>query len=175
MPPKMDPNEIKLVYVRVTGGEVPGASSLAPKVGPLGMSPKKVGDDIVKATSGEWKGLRVTCKLIVQNRQAKVEVVPSAASLIIKALKEPPRDRKKVKNSARCTQNARARTACGALGGGGCSPAERGLARRQVACAGRAADAASRARVCVSRCCLCAVQSSTRATCPSRRSTRSLA
>ena len=98
MPPKMDPNEIKYVYVRVTGGEVPGASSLAPKVGPLGMSPKKVGDDIVKATSGEWKGLRVTCKLIVQNRQAKVEVVPSAASLIIKALKEPPRDRKKVKN-----------------------------------------------------------------------------
>ena len=100
MPPKMDPNEIKLVYVRVTGGEVPGASSLAPKVGPLGMSPKKVGDDLVKATSAEWKGLRVTCKLIVQNRQAKVEVVPSAAALVIKALKEPPRDRKKVKNSA---------------------------------------------------------------------------
>ena len=99
MPPKMDPNEVRLVYVRVTGGEVPGASSLAPKVGPLGMSPKKVGDDIVKATQGEWKGLRVTCKLIVQNRQAKVEVVPSAGSLIIKALKEPPRDRKKVKNS----------------------------------------------------------------------------
>jgi|EP00900_Chrysochromulina_parva_P004501 large subunit ribosomal protein L12e len=98
MPPKMDPNEIKIVYVRVTGGIVPGASSLAPKVGPLGMSPKKVGDDIVKATSGEWNGLRVTCKLIVQNRQAKVEVCPSAASLIIKALKEPQRDRKKVKN-----------------------------------------------------------------------------
>ena len=98
MPPKMDPNEVKIVYVRVTGGEVPGASSLAPKVGPLGMSPKKVGDDLVKATSGEWKGLRVTCKLLVQNRQAKVEVVPSAAALIIKALKEPPRDRKKVKN-----------------------------------------------------------------------------
>ena len=98
MPPKMDPNEVKIVYVRVTGGEVPGASSLAPKVGPLGMSPKKVGDDLVKATNTDWKGLRVTCKLLVQNRQAKVEVVPSAASLIIKALKEPPRDRKKVKN-----------------------------------------------------------------------------
>ena len=98
MPPKMDPNEVKVIYVRVTGGEVPGASSLAPKVGPLGMSPKKVGDDLVKATIGEWKGLRVTCKLLVQNRQAKVEVVPGAASLIIKALKEPFRDRKKVKN-----------------------------------------------------------------------------
>jgi large subunit ribosomal protein L12e len=37
-------------------------------------------------------------KLTVQNRQAKVSVVPSAAALVIKALKEPERDRKKVKN-----------------------------------------------------------------------------
>lgn len=29
----------------------------------------------------------------------QIEVVPSASALIIKALKEPPRDRKKVKNS----------------------------------------------------------------------------
>ena len=94
---KFDPNEVKVIYVRVTGGEVGAVSSLAPKVGPLGLSPKKVGDDIAKAT-GDWKGLRVTAKLLVQNRQAKVEVVPSAAALIIKALKEPSRDRKKVKN-----------------------------------------------------------------------------
>ncbi|KAA8596164.1 hypothetical protein FQN60_011455, partial [Etheostoma spectabile] len=60
-------------------------------------SPKKVGDDIAKAT-GDWKGLRITVKLTIQNRQAVVEVVPSASALIIKALKEPPRDRKKVKN-----------------------------------------------------------------------------
>lgn len=31
------------VYVRATGGEVGAASSLAPKIGPLGLSPKKVG------------------------------------------------------------------------------------------------------------------------------------
>lgn len=61
------------------------------------QSPKKIGDDIAKTTA-DWKGLKITVKLIVQNRQARVEVVPSAASLIIKALKEPPRDRKKVKN-----------------------------------------------------------------------------
>uniref|UniRef100_A0A3P9IWC9 Large ribosomal subunit protein uL11 n=1 Tax=Oryzias latipes TaxID=8090 RepID=A0A3P9IWC9_ORYLA len=60
-------------------------------------SPKKVGDDIAKAT-GDWKGLRITVKLTIQNRQAAIEVVPSASALIIKALKEPPRDRKKVKN-----------------------------------------------------------------------------
>merc|ERR1719353_1229842 len=56
MPPKLDPTEVKIIYCRVTGGEVPGGSALAPKV------------------------------------------VPSASSLVIKALKEPERDRKKVKN-----------------------------------------------------------------------------
>ncbi|KAF8368951.1 hypothetical protein PRIPAC_86780 [Pristionchus pacificus] len=61
-------------------------------------SPKKVGDDIAKATE-DWKGLKVTCKLTIQNRQEKIDVVvPSAASLIINELKEPPRDRKEVKN-----------------------------------------------------------------------------
>ncbi len=84
------------VYVRATGGEVGAASSLAPKIGPLGLSPKKIGEDIAKETSKEWKGLRVTVKLTVQNRQAKVTVIPSAAALVIKALKEPVRDRKKV-------------------------------------------------------------------------------
>ena len=86
-----------LVYLRVVGGEVGATSSLAPKIGPLGLSPKKVGDDIAKATTA-WKGLKITVKLTIQNRQATISVVPSAASLLIKALKEPPRDRKKVKH-----------------------------------------------------------------------------
>ncbi|XP_047066510.1 60S ribosomal protein L12-3-like [Lolium rigidum] len=98
MPPKLDPSQVVEVYVRVTGGEVGAASSLAPKIGPLGLSPKKIGEDIAKETAKDWKGLRVTVKLTVQNRQAKVSVVPSAAALVIKALKEPERDRKKVKN-----------------------------------------------------------------------------
>ncbi|KAL4224699.1 60S ribosomal protein L12 [Mactra antiquata] len=97
MPPKFDPTAITIVYVKAVGGEVPATSSLAPKIGPLGLSPKKIGDDIQKNT-GDWKGLKITVRLTVQNRQAKVDVVPSAASLIIKALKEPPRDRKKVKH-----------------------------------------------------------------------------
>ncbi|KPJ03223.1 PREDICTED: 60S ribosomal protein L12 [Papilio xuthus] len=97
MPPKFDPNEIKIVNLRCVGGEVGATSSLAPKIGPLGLSPKKVGDDIAKATS-DWKGLKITVQLVVQNRQAQISVVPSAAALIIRALKEPPRDRKKQKN-----------------------------------------------------------------------------
>jgi ribosomal protein L11 len=57
----------------------------------------QVGDDIAKETAKDWKGLRVTVKLTVQNRQAKCSVVPSASALVIKALKEPARDRKKVR------------------------------------------------------------------------------
>merc|ERR1712193_467191 len=92
-----DPNEAKIVKLRQYGGEQAPSSVLAPKIGPLGMSPKKVGDDIVKGTSA-WKGIRVTVRLTIQNRAAKVDVEPNATSLVIKALKEPKRDRKKTKN-----------------------------------------------------------------------------
>ncbi|XP_043837019.1 60S ribosomal protein L12-like [Dromiciops gliroides] len=97
MPPKFDPNEIKVVFLRCTGGEVGVTSALVPQIGPFGLSPKKVVDDIAKATS-DWKGLRITVKLTIQNRQAQTEVVLSASALIIRDLKEPPRDRKKQKN-----------------------------------------------------------------------------
>lgn len=83
--------------MRQLGGEVAPSSVLAPKLGPLGMSPKKVGDDIAKETAN-WKGIKVTVKLTIQNRQAKIEIKPSATALLIKELKEPVRDRKKVKN-----------------------------------------------------------------------------
>ena len=46
----------------------------------------------------EYSGLRVRVKLTVANRVATLELQPSTACLIIKALKEPARDRKKEKN-----------------------------------------------------------------------------
>jgi large subunit ribosomal protein L12e len=91
------PDEIKIIFLRCFGGEAPSGAALAPKVGPLGLSAKKIGDDVAKFTK-DFKGLKITVKLIVQNRQAQFEVVPSAAALIIQALKEAPRDRKKEKN-----------------------------------------------------------------------------
>jgi len=97
MPPKFDPTAVHEVIVRVTGGEGAATAALAPKIGPLGLAPKKISEDIAKNTM-EWKGLRITVKLTVQNRQAKIDVMPSASSLVIRALKEAPRDRKKVKN-----------------------------------------------------------------------------
>merc|ERR1719181_2460721 len=56
-----------------------------------------IGDDIIK-NSGNWKGIRITVKLTIANRQAKVSIEPNASSLLIKELKEPIRDRKKTKN-----------------------------------------------------------------------------
>ncbi len=97
MAPKPDAEEVKIVYVRQYGGEVAAGAVLAPKVGPLGMSPKKIGEDIQKM-SAEWKGIRVTAKLTVKNRVATVEIINTATSLLVKELKEPLRDRKKVKN-----------------------------------------------------------------------------
>lgn len=97
MPPKFDSNSTTTLYIRTIGGEIGAVSSLAPKLGPLGLSPKKIGEQLSSATKN-WEGLRIMCKLTVQNRQASIELVPSTSSLIIKALKEPKRDRKKVKN-----------------------------------------------------------------------------
>jgi large subunit ribosomal protein L12e len=97
MPPKIDPNSVSILFIRTIGGQVGAVSTLAPKLGPLGLSPKKIGEQLSTATI-DWEGLRVMCKLKVQNRQASVEVVPSAAVLLIKSLNEPLRDRKKIKN-----------------------------------------------------------------------------
>ncbi|KAK4266786.1 hypothetical protein QN277_023660 [Acacia crassicarpa] len=71
MPPKLDPCQVVHSFVRVTSSEV----GVQPAIGPLDLSPKKIGEDIAKETAKDWKGLRVTVKLTVQNRQAKVSVV----------------------------------------------------------------------------------------------------
>jgi large subunit ribosomal protein L12e len=90
-------DNLRIVYMKVVGGEVTSAAALAPKCGPLGMPPKKVGEDIQKATT-EWRGIKIQIEMMVQNRQCFITVLPTAAPLVIKALKEGPRDRKKQKN-----------------------------------------------------------------------------
>lgn len=99
MPPKaaFDPNAIHFITMKVVGGEVAPAAALAPKCSPIGMPPKKVGEDIQKATK-DWRGIKVEVEIKVQNKQCEVRVLDTAGPLILKALKEPPRDRKKTKN-----------------------------------------------------------------------------
>lgn len=99
MPPKaaFDPNAIHFLYMKVVGGEAAPAAALAPKCSPIGMPPKSVADAIQKST-GDWKGMKVEVEIKIQNKKAEVRVLPTAAPLILKALKEPARDRKKTKN-----------------------------------------------------------------------------
>ncbi|KAK2113359.1 60S ribosomal protein L12 [Saguinus oedipus] len=99
MPPKFNPNKIEVIYLRCTEGEVGGTPVLAPKISHPGLSPKKVGDDIAKAT-GDWKGLRIAVKVTIQNRQAQIE------ALINKSLEEPPRDEtENIKHSGNITSD----------------------------------------------------------------------
>lgn len=88
---------IILVNIKVFGGEPGPAATLAPKLGPLGLNAKKVGEDIVKE-GGKWKGIRVMVQLRCQNRAAEITVQPTSSALIIKELGGYERDRKKVKN-----------------------------------------------------------------------------
>uniref|UniRef100_A0A8C5HBJ8 Large ribosomal subunit protein uL11 N-terminal domain-containing protein n=1 Tax=Gouania willdenowi TaxID=441366 RepID=A0A8C5HBJ8_GOUWI len=79
MPPKLiNSNKIKIVYMRCTVGPVGATSALTPKIRPLSLSLKKIGDDIAKAT-GDWKGLKITVKL-------PIVVVPCVSAFIVKAL-----------------------------------------------------------------------------------------
>ena len=97
MPPKVDPTEVRFIKIKVFGGEPGPAATLAPKLGPLGLNAKKIGEDIVKE-GGKWKGIRVMVQLKCQNRAAEITVQPSSSALLIKELGGYERDRKKVKN-----------------------------------------------------------------------------
>nr|XP_045742151.1 60S ribosomal protein L12-like [Mirounga angustirostris] len=67
LPKIFSPNEIKVIYLRCASGEVGAMSALAPKIGPVGLSPKMISDDIAKGTR-DRKGLRITVKLTIQDR-----------------------------------------------------------------------------------------------------------
>jgi large subunit ribosomal protein L12e len=51
MSTKLNLKHVVEVFIHVTGGEVGATSSLAPKVGPPSLSPKKIGEDIAAVPS----------------------------------------------------------------------------------------------------------------------------
>jgi len=71
--------------MKVRGGGPVNPGALAPRVGPLGLAPKVVGDKIIEATK-EYKGIRCIVKVTIANRQAEAEILPTASLLIVKAL-----------------------------------------------------------------------------------------
>ncbi|KAJ6247186.1 ribosomal protein L12 [Anaeramoeba flamelloides] len=84
--------EPEYIYLRVKAGGVPNSNALAPKLGPKGIPPKKAVAQIQKACK-DYSGLKVTIRITLIGREFTVEVMPTASTLIIKALNEPPHDR----------------------------------------------------------------------------------
>ena len=84
---------------RSVGGEPPSNAVLSAKLAPFGCNPKKAGETISKGTQ-EYTNIRIYVKLSIQSREIKnVEVMPTCCAYIIKALKEPKRQRKKEKGA----------------------------------------------------------------------------
>lgn len=86
-----------IIKVRVWGGESGVTAKLAPRLGPLGVNSGQVGQQVAKATE-EYKGYRCTCQIKIVDRQPTISILPSTSTLLIHALQEPHRDRKKTKN-----------------------------------------------------------------------------
>ena len=98
MKPGMD-TEMKYVSMKIVGGEAPSNAVLSSKLSPFGCNPKKAGETISKSTQ-EYTNIRIYVKLSIQSREIKnVELLPTCSAHIIKALKEPKRQRKKEKGA----------------------------------------------------------------------------
>jgi large subunit ribosomal protein L12e len=97
--PTVIDTEMKHVMLKVVGGEPPSNAVLSAKLSAYGCNPKKAGEEISKNTK-EYTNIRLYVKLSIQAREIKqVELLPTCSAYVIKELKEPVRQRRKVKGS----------------------------------------------------------------------------
>ena len=89
--------DVKTLRLKVIVGEIPSAAVLGPKLSALGANPKAAGDAILAATKA-FKGIKVNVELKVENKNCTARMIESAGANVLKALGEPGRDSKKVKN-----------------------------------------------------------------------------
>jgi len=89
--------EVKTLTLKVVGGEAPSNAVLSARLAPFGCNPKKSGEEIAKNTK-EYTNIRIYATLHIQAREIKkVDVLPTCSAMVIKELKEPVRQRRKVK------------------------------------------------------------------------------
>jgi large subunit ribosomal protein L12e len=97
--PQVIDTEMKYTVLKIVGGEPPSNAVLSAKLTPFGCNPKKAGEEISKNTK-EFTNIRIYVRLSIQAREIKqVELMPTCSALIIKELKEPVRQRRKVKGA----------------------------------------------------------------------------
>jgi large subunit ribosomal protein L12e len=92
-------DEIKTLTLKVVGGEPPSNAVLSARLAPFGCNPKKSGEEISKQTK-EYTNIRLYVTLHIQSREIKkVDLLPTSSAYVIKQLKEPVRQRRKVKHA----------------------------------------------------------------------------
>ena len=97
--PTVVDTEMKQIVLKVVGGEPPSNAVLSAKLSAYGCNPKKAGEEISKGTK-EYTNIRLYVRLSIQAREIKkVDLLPTCSAYIIKELKEPVRQRRKVKGS----------------------------------------------------------------------------
>jgi large subunit ribosomal protein L12e len=97
--PTVVDTEMKQIVLKVVGGEPPSNAVLSAKLSAYGCNPKKAGEEISKGTK-EYTNIRLYVRLSIQAREIKkVDLLPTCSAYIIKELKEPIRQRRKVKGA----------------------------------------------------------------------------
>ena len=98
-PAPADAGEVKTLTLKVVGGEAPSNAVLSARLAPFGCNPKKSGETISKETK-DYTNIRLYVTLHIQAREIKkVDLLPTSSAYVIKELKEPIRQRRKVKGA----------------------------------------------------------------------------
>lgn len=96
-PAAVNDTEVKTITLKIVGGEAPSNAVLSARLAPFGCNPKKSGEEIAKQ-SKDYTNIRLYATLHIQSREIKkVDLLPTCSAMVIKELKEPVRQRRKVK------------------------------------------------------------------------------
>jgi large subunit ribosomal protein L12e len=92
---KPDFAKLEILTCKFCGGEGT-PKTFSQKTGKLGVQTKAIDEDL-KKLAAEWKGIRVTCEIHVQNKAFQVKFKPGVTAMIVKEMGDYVRDRQKQK------------------------------------------------------------------------------
>lgn len=84
---QVQPQRKNKIMLRCARSKVNTTSAFIPKVGPVGLSPRNVGDNVAKGTC-DWNGLRGNSETGRSEQTDPEKMVPSASALLTQALRE---------------------------------------------------------------------------------------
>jgi large subunit ribosomal protein L12e len=92
---KPDFTKLEILTCKFCGGEGT-PKTFSQKTGKLGVQTKMIDEDL-KKVAAEWKGIRVTAEIHVQNKAFQVKFKPGVTAMIVKEMGDYVRDRQKQK------------------------------------------------------------------------------